>query len=342
MDTSNYNHHPDHPLSEEEESIPHSIKRRSKRNKKKHNSQVSAQTTPTSSSTSITDSRRTSLQTPIQHIVDSWEEEESEDELYVDAPEFLPDSTCSNNSVSANIVKNSVVSEDSKKLLLDQKFSNFDGGLSSFEGGVSSRKPPKPVSKIPKTRTVSKSDEGKITGVVSSNRKNTRTTQSSRTQSDIPCWTGDAPPKPTGDRKGKDKRTNSGTKSPDVQKNKVWGRTDPGSNSPLNHIHRPSSTGSSDFGRGSPVVQDDDEEESWDSQLEPTSEWSNEEKNEGMKLHVYKWLSCNTVWINMYMNCITYYMYMYMYMCEIQSNTVVLYYTVLHYTALYNIVYSIV
>ena len=192
MDTSNYNHHPDHPLSEEEESIPHSIKRRSKRSKKKHNSQVSAQTTPTSSSTSITDSRRTSLQTPIQHIVDSWEEEESEDELYVDAPEFLPDSTSSNNSVSANIVKNSVVSEDSKKsLLLDQKFSNFVGGLSSFEGGVSSRKPPKPVSKIPKTRTVSKSEEGRITGVVSSSRKNTRTTQNTRTHSDIPCWTGD-------------------------------------------------------------------------------------------------------------------------------------------------------
>ncbi len=258
---------PDHAHSDDEET---SKNRKNKKNKHPVKSSTQSSSHPVAL---VTDTRRTNPQSPSHVVVESWEEEETEDE-FVDAPEF------------PEAAKGPVSEKPPGKNGTTQDPSTGGGDASSKRN--SSRVPVKSQKGGP--------EEGGGKGA----RKSQRAAQSNNI--------GQVDPSGGGETKGSNKRTPR-TRSPPEDPagggvGQYKGRTSSvtkwsnRSDSPLNSSSRlvSSTTGT----RGAYVACVDQEEEesceSWTAQVEPGSDWSNDDKSDAggrglvvmvIILHVY-------------------------------------------------------
>jgi hypothetical protein len=211
---------------------PGLLRKRSRRSRKKVVPTLEVQSMGTSSS--VTAATRTSLQTPAHMVTDSWEEEESGDEMFVDAPsEFLPDNV-------------SLCSQGSGRDVEGVELGGGDkGGRGSKDGGDKK--------KLAKSSSV-KGQKAKVNGREGANAgggvKRTGSIKGSKGGADRPASAEGLSPKSPNERK---KKTNNNmtSKSPDPDRKGIINT------------------------RTSPLFNQQEEEEVWDDELEPTSEWNN-------------------------------------------------------------------
>ena len=191
--------------------------------------------------------------------------------MFVDAPEFpeTKDSSLVNSRAS-------LVSTNSS----NNKTFGPQEANSSIDVSSNTRKTSKAAAKTSKNKL----DEAKVANV---SRKNSKTLQNSNhSQPETPVVSENLL-RTSGESKMRKPQLGR-TKSPEELNNKKRGKLTSRSDSPLNLTNRSfssSSTGTYDVGRGSYAAGVDNEEEdqeSWNVQLEPGSDWNNEERNDGM------------------------------------------------------------
>ena len=201
-------------------SSPGQTRKRSKKKGKKSIAEDVSLATPTSNDMFSTAATRTSLQTPAHLVTDSWEEE-SGDEMFVDAPsEFLPDSLslCSQEGSCKDIEGSETLSRDEE---VEEKSTSSTASKISKEkppdGGDKtnqSKKPVKPVStKKQKSKNNKEMTETKT--VPTCIKRNGSRGNSSGGGKNTPENVPEQPPKSPGERK----RKIGGNKSPDLPVN---------------------------------------------------------------------------------------------------------------------------
>ncbi len=243
---------PSHAHSDDDDSIIQSKIRKKLKNKNKRPVQSS---TPQPVSL-VTDIHRTNPQSPNQVAAESFEDEESEDDMFVDAPEF-PESK------SFGIT--------SERSIVTDRNSHDHTPSTTSTGTVDRSMKRVPKSSLPRN-TRSKNDESRSSNT---SKKTSRTTLNNRIDLNSGGSSGDGG-KPTKRTQITRARSTDDTTNDKSTRNK--------SLKPVNNSDCPINRSISTIGtRGSYVAyvdNDEDENEAW-NQMEPGSDWNNDDKHEG-------------------------------------------------------------
>ena len=267
--TQEYNSGTNHAQSDDEEVNVQSKNRKKLKNKNKRLIQNSTQISSQPVSL-VTDIHRTNPQSPNQVAAESFEDEESEDDMFVDAPEF-PESKSLSYTSERMYGNSDRTSQDSSPTVDLNRLS---------------KRPPKSLLKNQK----GKNDDSRSTS--NTTRNNSRLTLSNRNQTDLNSGGSSRDSNRSKDKRTQVPRARSTEDANDKLRSKssltkLVNRSD----SPISLTNRSMSTSSTGT-RGSYVAcvdNEEDENESWNIQLEPGSDWNNsDDRNEGtLPMHCY-------------------------------------------------------
>lgn len=263
----------DHTHSDDDDlSLQSKAKNKGKNSKSKrpvHSSSMQSSSHPVSM---ITETQRINPQSPVQAVAENWDDEETEDEMFVDAPEF-PEMKASPTGSG--------------------KISSGNGGSgkgvsNSLDISTDTNTPSKRVQKLSmksSQKSSTRSEDTKPPLPSNTSRKSSRASQPNNkaTGQIISEWNGG------GEGKGKEKRvpTMADDNSVPMAADKHGSKSKPlptkwssRSESPCNSTNRSVSSSSTGTRGGSYVARvdnEDEESDSWNIQLEPgSSDWTNE------------------------------------------------------------------
>lgn len=201
-------------------SSPCQTRKRSKKKGKKSVTEDISLATPISNDMFSTAATRTSLQTPAHLVTDSWEEE-SGDEMFVDAPsEFLPDtaSLCSQEWSCKDNEGSETLSREEE---VEEKLTSSTASKTSKEkppdGGDKTNQPKKPVKPVStkKQKPKNNKETTETKAVPTCNKRNGSRGNNNVGVKNTPENVPEPPPKSPGERKKKV----GGNKSPDLPVN---------------------------------------------------------------------------------------------------------------------------
>lgn len=220
----------------------------------------------------VTETERTNHQSPVQAVAENWEDEETEDEMFVDAPEF-PELK----AMPMNGPGNSKTTTLGNGPIGKSQDTSADGNPS--------KRPQKSMKKT--TSASSRSEDTKPPPGPSSTCTSKKSSRSSSSSSSQPTSTKSHSEPVTsngeGSRGSKEKRVPADQQDSDKHNSKSkslstkWSSR---SESPSNSTNRSVSSSSTGTRGGSYVAcvdNEDEESDSWNIQLEPcSSDWTNE------------------------------------------------------------------